>query len=152
MKRTEEMISHGVDILDIGGYSSRPGAEHIPEELERERVCEAIESIRSEFDVLISIDTFRSTVAEAALNSGADIINDISAGQLDSEMFSLLEKRKVPYIMMHMRGTPQTMRELTDYDNLIIEMVDYFQKRILQLKERGVNDIIIDPGFGQQYQ
>ena len=148
LKRAEEMVSEGVDIIDVGGYSSRPGADHIEEAEEINRISEAIKSLRQNFNTIISIDTFRSNVAKTALDSGADIINDISGGQLDNSMFDLISEAKVPYIMMHMRGTPQTMRGLTEYDDLFAEMTKYFQERVKTLNDRGVEDVILDVGFG----
>jgi len=142
------MISEGADMLDIGGYSSRPGADDIPVEEEVRRVKEAISSLRREFDIVLSIDTFRTEVAKVALDEGADIVNDISGGELDPKMFEFIADQQVPYIMMHMRGTPQTMRELTHYDDLLLEMIDYFQKKLDTLNEMGVSDVIVDMGFG----
>ena len=149
LRQAEKMIKEGATILDIGGYSSRPGAADITIEEESNRVIPAIEYIRSEFpEVYISIDTFRSEVASKAINSGADIINDISGGELDTNMHNVVTGYGVPYILMHMRGTPQTMKQHVDYQHMIIEMLDYFQVKINKLKKMGVNDIIIDPGFG----
>lgn len=146
--RAAEMVRQGVDILDVGGYSSRPGAEHISQEIEMDRIVPVVEWLRKELDVYISIDTFRAEVAAEAIRAGADIVNDISAGQLDKNMWDVVTTNGVPYIMMHMKGTPQTMRELTDYDNLLLEMVDYFQNKIFLLNQKGLADIIIDTGFG----
>jgi dihydropteroate synthase len=144
-----EMIEDGAQILDIGGYSSRPGADDISIQEEIDRVLPVIESVCKAIpDVIISIDTFRTEVAEAALNAGAGIINDISGGQHDTSMYELAADQMAPYIMMHMRGTPQTMQNLTDYDNLIMDVNRYFSERILLAKKAGVKDIIIDPGFG----
>ena len=148
LKRAEEMVNEGVDIIDVGGYSSRPGADHIEEAEEIKRVSGAIKSLRQNFNTYISIDTFRSNVAKTAIDCGADIINDISGGQLDNSMFDLVSEAKVPYIMMHMRGTPQTMRGLTVYDDLFAEMTKYFQERVKTLNDRGVEDVILDVGFG----
>ncbi|MDQ3292184.1 MAG: dihydropteroate synthase, partial [Bacteroidota bacterium] len=144
-----KMLGEGADILDIGGYSSRPGATDISADEEKDRVLPAIEAIRKAFPgTFISIDTFRANVAEAAVHAGASIINDISGGSLDEHMFATAAALKVPYILMHMRGTPQTMKQLTSYDNLILELVTYFEQKIAQLRAAGVVDIIIDPGFG----
>lgn len=147
--RAEKMIEEGASILDIGGYSSRPGATNITLEEELGRVIPVIKSIKAAFPKTpVSIDTFRYRVAEKALEAGADIINDISAGELDDQMFELVSNSNVPYIIMHMKGNPQTMKSLAKYDNLILEVMDYFQKKIKELKDKGVADIIIDPGFG----
>ena len=145
----DEMIRDGAHIIDIGGYSSRPGADDVTESEETDRVVSAIELLRNHNkSVFISVDTFRSKVAEAAIDAGADIINDISGGQLDKHMHDTVARLHVPYILMHMRGTPQTMTTHSSYDNLILELVDYFQQIIGQLKSLGVKDVIIDPGFG----
>ncbi|PSR56188.1 dihydropteroate synthase [Adhaeribacter arboris] len=147
--KAEKMLAEGADILDIGGYSSRPGAEDISVTEEMDRVIPAIEAIRKALPgTLISIDTFRSQVAEAAVKAGASIINDISGGSLDEAMFAKAAALKAPYILMHMRGTPQTMKQLTNYDNLLLELVTYFEQKVAQLRAAGVVDIIIDPGFG----
>lgn len=149
LKQAEKMLSEGATFLDVGGYSSRPGATNISVDEELQRAVSAIKSIIKEFpSALISIDTFRAEVARQAVREGASIINDISAGELDQNMFKTVAELKVPYIAMHMRGTPQTMKELTNYSNLIKEVFDYFVVKIDQLKKLGVNDVIIDPGFG----
>jgi dihydropteroate synthase len=143
------MVREGSDFIDVGGYSSRPGAIDIPEEEELTRVIPVIQSIKKEFpSVILSIDTFRSDVANAAVNEGAALVNDISGGQLDSKMFETVARHNVPYIAMHMRGTPQTMNQLTTYENLVKEMLDYFHRKIRELIAAGVKDVIIDPGFG----
>ncbi len=143
------MLDEGADFLDIGGYSSRPGAEDINAEEELERVLKPIESLKKEFpNCIISIDTFRSAVAEEAVAAGADLVNDISGGQLDPEMIPAVSRLGVPYIAMHMRGTPQTMKELTIYEDLIGEITKYFSGVIRQCEEAGIKDVIIDPGFG----
>lgn len=149
LNKAEEMISEGTSILDIGGYSSRPGAEHISEEEETKRVTEAIEAITHAFpDVYISIDTFRAKVAERAIQSGACIINDISGGSLDTHMFDTVARLRVPYILMHMKGTPQNMIRQTDYVDLITDIYSYFSHKVGQLNRLGVSDILLDPGFG----
>src|SRR5690606_38582493 len=136
-------------ILDIGGYSSRPGALDISSEEEKNRIVPAIKNLVQEFpEVIISVDTFRADVAEAAINAGAAIINDISGGTIDGKMFATTAALQVPYILMHMRGTPQTMQNLTQYQQLLPEMVAYFAEKVAALRALGVNDIIIDPGFG----
>lgn len=145
----EKMILEGASMLDIGGYSSRPGADNISPNEELNRVVPVIEALRKEFpEMVLSVDTFRSEVAQAAVEHGADIINDISGGQLDEQLFEAVAKLGCPYILMHMRGTPQTMQTVTDYDQLFCEMVAYFSERIQALRFLGVKDIIIDPGFG----
>ncbi|WP_245906941.1 dihydropteroate synthase [Reichenbachiella versicolor] len=149
LTKVEQMMVEGVDILDVGAYSSRPGASDIPLEIEMETAENGVKTILKEFPkAVISIDSFRSEVAKKSLEAGAQVINDISGGQLDEQMFDLLEKVNVPYIMMHMRGTPQTMSGLTEYDDLTTDVIDYFLTRIKNLTERGVKDIVIDPGFG----
>ena len=145
----KKLIDEGADIIDIGGYSSRPGADHIEESIEVSRVVPAIKKVRSlSKNVIISIDTFRSSVAEKAINAGANIINDISAGVIDPKIMDIASNYNVPYIMMHMRGTPQNMQSNTDYSNLVLEIIRYFSERIQLAKSKGVKDIIIDPGFG----
>lgn len=149
LQQAEKMLSEGATFLDVGGYSSRPDAADIAVEEEVERVIKAIKVIIKEFPTaFISIDTFRAEVARQAVREGAVMINDISAGELDHTMYDTVAELKVPYIAMHMRGTPQTMKELTQYSNLVKELVDYFVDKINRLKVSGVHDIIIDPGFG----
>lgn len=144
-----QMIADGASMLDIGGYSSRPGAAHISEDEEIARTAPMIAAIRKEFpDVLISIDTFRSEVAKAAVDNGADLINDISGGSLDPLLFETVGKLGVPYILMHLKGTPQTMQQETQYGNLFKDVCFYFSEKIAQLREHGVKDILLDPGFG----
>jgi dihydropteroate synthase len=149
LKHVEEMMNEGATFIDVGGYSSRPGAQHVSQDEELDRVLPAIETIQKHFpDSLISIDTFRSEVAKASIEAGASIINDISAGRLDDKMLSTVAKLKVPYIMMHMKGTPQDMQEHTNYKDLINEVNYYFSERIAEARSKGIIDIIIDPGFG----
>lgn len=149
LKKAEQMISEGAFILDIGGYSTRPGADDIPTEEEIKRVVSAITMIRSEYpETLISVDTFRAQVAKAAIESGANIINDVSGGNLDTQMFKTVAELQVPYVLMHMRGTPQTMKTLNQYDNLIIDISKELAAKCQVLKSLGVADVIIDPGFG----
>ena len=145
----EKMIISGADIIDIGGYSSRPGAKDISIEDELNRVIPAIEILKQKFpETIVSIDTFRSRVAREAIISGADIVNDISGGNLDPDMFETVSKYKVPYILMHMRGSPENMMNKTDYENVTKDVCKYFSERIDKAKSFGINDIIIDPGFG----
>ncbi len=147
--QTEKMLSEGATFIDIGAYSSRPNAQHISEEKELKRAVPVIELLIKEFpDILISIDTFRSKVALECINSGACIVNDISAGSIDSDMFSMIAKLQVPYIIMHMQGTPQNMQQTPHYNDIIHEIIFYFSTKINQLRALGVNDIIIDVGFG----
>ena len=149
VERASWMIAEGAEIIDVGGYSSRPGAADVPLKEELERVVPVIEAIRENFpDILISIDTFRSTVASKAIEAGANIINDISGGMLDPEMFATVAKYQAPYILMHSKGTPQTMNNLSNYEDLVSDMLGYFIDRIEQARIAGIKDIIIDPGFG----
>ncbi len=149
LERTKQMHTQGVDIIDVGGYSSRPGANPISLEEEKKRVLFAIELIKKNYpDILLSVDTFRSSVAEAAIRAGSNIINDISAGELDKAMFETVAKLRVPYILMHMKGNPQTMQTQSNYTNLLEEIIDFFQFKIKKLNSLGINDLIVDPGFG----
>lgn len=149
LQQVEKMITEGASIIDVGGQSSRPNAERISSENELTRVIPPIESIIKEFpEIIISIDTFYSDVAEAAINSGAAIINDISAGSIDDSMFKTVGELNVPYILMHMQGTPENMQDKPSYSDIVNELVQFFSKKILELREFGVNDIILDPGFG----
>lgn len=149
LKKTEQILSEGADLIDIGAYSSRPGAEHISEETESVRLIPVLRAIVSEFpDAILSIDTFRSGIARMAVNEGAAMINDISAGAMDSAMFQTIANLGVPYIIMHMKGTPQTMASQNDYENITTEVCQYFASRIQELKNMGVIDLIVDPGFG----
>ncbi|ELR69748.1 Dihydropteroate synthase [Fulvivirga imtechensis AK7] len=147
--RARSMIEEGADIIDIGGYSSRPGADDVPVYEELKRVVNHIQNIRKELPVVkVSIDTFRSQVAEAAVTAGANMINDISGGELDKHMYDVVADTQVPYILMHMRGTPQTMKHQTDYDDLLSEIFRFFEKKVSKLRKRDVKDIVLDPGFG----
>ena len=143
------MISEGAHFLDIGGYSTRPGAEVVTEADECSRVLPAIKTLSREFpDTLLSIDTFRARVAQQAVEAGASLVNDVSGGEQDAKMFETVAQLGVPYVLMHMRGTPQTMNALARYEDILKEIADYFSKKIFQLRELGVKDIILDPGFG----
>lgn len=147
--QAEKMLNEGATFLDIGGYSSRPGAKDISISEELNRVIPAIEHILKNFpETSISIDTFRSEVAKKAIESGAAIINDISAGKLDENMLNTVAQLQVPYIMMHLRGTPQTMQTLSSYENVTLDVLHYFSERIAAARLAGINDIIADPGFG----
>lgn len=149
MTQVEKMIGEGATFIDVGGYSSRPGADDISIEEEIIRVLKAIKLIVKKFpEVILSIDTFRSQVASAALNEGAAMINDISGGEQDKAIVGIAATQKVPYIVMHMRGNPQTMNQFASYENLIKDIIDSFHKKIHQLSEYGIIDIIVDPGFG----
>jgi dihydropteroate synthase len=149
LRQAEKMLNEGADFLDIGAYSSRPGADDISVQEETDRLLPVVELIiKSHPEAIISVDTFRSKVAEAAIKTGALIINDISGGQLDDDMFATVARLQAPYILMHMKGTPQNMNKMAQYDDLFIEVLDYFAERCHQLTQLGVHDIIIDPGFG----
>lgn len=149
LSQAKKMLREGAKILDLGGYSSRPGANHIPVEKELKRVIPNIKVILKEFpEAIISIDTFRSEVAKAAINEGASIINDISGGDLDNQMWKVVRELQVPYILMHMRGNPQNMEEKTDYRDVTKSVIKSLAKKCVALKQIGVNDIIVDPGFG----
>lgn len=148
LKKTEQMILDGADIIDIGGMSSRPGAELISVQEEIERTA-LIQLISSEFpETILSIDTFRWEVAKEAYNNGAHIVNDITGGEGDTAMFKGIAENQIPYILMHMRGDSSTMQQLTDYDNLVKDIARYFSKKVEQLRNLGAKDIILDPGFG----
>lgn len=145
----EKMLKEGADILDIGGQSTRPGSDFITPDEEMKRVIPAIELITKNFpDSFISIDTFYSLVAKEAVAVGACIVNDISAGAMDEEMIGTISSLQVPYILMHMKGTPKTMQENPVYENVIREVLDFFIVKINDLKNSGIKDMIIDPGFG----
>ncbi|MGB3464278.1 MAG: dihydropteroate synthase [Cyclobacteriaceae bacterium] len=149
LDKAEVMLTDGATFLDVGGYSSRPGAAEVSEEDELKRVIPAVRAIMKEFPhALLSVDTFRSEVANRALDAGAAIINDISGGQLDENMYTVVSKWKCPYILMHMKGTPQNMMDSAEYANLLVEILEYFSEKISLLRKKGVADIIIDPGFG----
>jgi len=149
LKQVEKMLKDGVDFIDVGGYSTPPGAPKVEETEELKRVLPAIENILKQFpDTLISIDTFRANVAKKSIEAGAAIINDISAGSLDPQMMKTVAKHQVPYIMMHMRGTPQTMKDLNQYDDLLQDILFYFSEKINAARALGINDLIVDPGFG----
>lgn len=144
-----KMLTDGAAFLDFGAYSSRPGAEDISADEECDRLLPVVEAIVKSFpDAVLSIDTFRSRVAEAAVKAGAHIINDISGGMLDTDMFNTVARLQVPYILMHMKGTPQNMTQMAQYDDVFAEVLDYFVSKYQQLKQLGVHDVIIDPGFG----
>ena len=149
LSQVEKMLVDGATFADVGAYSSKPNASFVSEEEEISRILPVIELILKNFpETLISIDTFRSKVAEKSIEIGAAIINDISAGNLDDKMMETVAKLQVPYIMMHMKGTPQTMQSLANYDSIIKEMLFYFSEKIALARSLGINDLIVDPGFG----
>ena len=149
LKHVEKMLIEGASFIDVGAYSSRPNADPVPENIELERILPIVDAILKAFpDALLSIDTFRSQVAKKCIEAGAAIINDISAGMLDDTMLKTIAELRVPYVMMHMRGTPQNMQEKTQYDDLIKDIIFYFSERIAAARQVGIIDLIIDPGFG----
>ncbi|HVS91300.1 MAG TPA: dihydropteroate synthase [Mucilaginibacter sp.] len=149
LQQAGKMLAEGADFLDMGAYSSRPGAEDISAEEELDRLLPVVELVSANHpDAIISVDTFRSEIAEAAVSAGAHMINDISGGGLDDEMFATVARLQVPYILMHMKGTPQDMNQMAQYEDVFNEVLDYFAERYHRLTELGVHDVIIDPGFG----
>jgi len=150
LKRAEQIMAEGADIIDLGAYSTRPGAEDIDIEEEWRRMQPAVACIRKVFpDAILSIDTFRSELARRVVNEfGACIVNDISGGTMDDEMFTTVAELKVPYIMMHIKGTPQTMQKQAEYEDLMTDLLHFFRKRVKALNALGTKSIIIDPGFG----
>ncbi|MDE5631406.1 MAG: dihydropteroate synthase [Muribaculaceae bacterium] len=150
-RTARDMVDAGATMLDLGAYSSRPGAADVSVEEEMERLCAGVEAVRAEVgaDVLISVDTFRADVAKEAVSvCGADIVNDISGGEIDPGMFATVAELGCPYVLMHMRGTPATMQSMTDYDDVAAEVATYLSKRAAELHALGVSDVILDPGFG----
>jgi dihydropteroate synthase len=149
INQVQKMLNDGATFIDIGAYSSKPNAEFVPEIDEIARIVPVVELLIKNFpEIILSIDTFRSDVARICIENGAAIINDISAGNLDNKMMEIVSKYNVPYIMMHSRGNAQTMQSLTNYDNIIKEMLYYFSEKIAIARSYGINDLIIDPGFG----
>lgn len=150
LRRAEAMLKAGAAVLDLGAYSSRPGAENISVEEERRRLLSALTAVRAAFpEAFLSVDTFRASVATEAVAAGADLINDISGGTLDADMFATVGRLRVPYVLMHMRGTPQTMAQQTDYSaDIVLELVRYFRDKLVALRALGVVDVVLDPGFG----
>lgn len=149
VRKAAEMLEQGADFLDIGAYSSRQGAEDISEKEETARLLPVVKAIVKKFPkVIISIDTFRSGVAEQAVDAGAHIINDISAGDLDAKMIGTVARLKVPYVFMHTKGTPQNMKDLAVYENVVTDVLEYLRQKTKQLKDAGIENIILDPGFG----
>ena len=147
--QANKMLQEGATFLDLGAYSSRPGAQFVSEKEEIHRLLPVIKILLNEFpETLLSIDTFRSNVANESIYAGASLINDISAGTLDDHMFKIIAQHQVPYVMMHMRGTPETMMQNSDYTDLTKEVIYYFSERIAKARSFGINDLIVDPGFG----
>jgi dihydropteroate synthase len=149
LHQVEKMLLEGATFIDIGAYSSKPNAEMVSEQEELERIVPVLHLILKHFpDTILSIDTFRSEVARIGIEAGAAIINDISAGNLDEKMMETVAKLQVPYIMMHLKGTPQSMQSFANYENIVKEMLFYFSERVAKARSFGINDLIIDPGFG----
>lgn len=150
LQQAEKALSEGASVLDIGAYSTRPNATPVSEQEEVERLQVALKAITSHFsDAFLSVDTFRSNVARFAVeNFGVHIINDVSGGSLDNQMFNTVAQLGVVYVLMHMRGTPETMQQMTDYEHITSDIIQYFEKKIAQLVHLGVKDVIVDPGFG----
>lgn len=150
LNQVEKMLNEGATFIDVGAYSSRPGADNIAIDEEKKRLVPVLDLLYKHFNdhILMSVDTFRSEIAEIAIQHHAVLINDISAGILDEKMFEVISRYNVPYIMMHMRGTPQTMKELAQYNDVVLEVKHYFSERLKAAREKGISDIIIDPGFG----
>jgi len=149
LKQVDKMLEDGADIIDVGGSSSKPGSKKVIIDDEIKRVIPTIELIKSKFnEAIISVDTFRSEVAKKAVNSGASIVNDISAGELDPNMFNCVAELGIPYIMMHMKGSPQTMQNKPKYNNVVNDIITNLSKKIFRARELGIIDIVVDPGFG----
>jgi dihydropteroate synthase len=149
LTKVGKMLSEGATFIDVGAYSSKPSAEYVSEEEELQRIIPIINLILEYYpETLLSIDTFRSEVAKVCIENGAAMINDISAGNLDDKMLETVAKYNVPYIMMHMRGTPETMQKMTSYDDIVKEILFYFSEKVARARSFGINDLIIDPGFG----
>ena len=149
LKQTEKMLKEGATFIDVGAYSSRPGAKHISETEELQRIVPVVMLLVKNFpDIIISVDSFRSRVVEDSINAGAALINDISGGKMDEQMFHTIAKLQVPYIMMHMQGTPQNMQSSPIYKDIITEVISFFTAQLFKLRELKVNDVIIDVGFG----
>ena len=149
LSQVELMLAEGATFIDIGAYSSKPNADFVSVKEEIARIIPVVDLILKHFPkALLSIDTFRSEVAQLTIENGAALINDIAAGSLDEQMMAVVAKHNVPYIMMHMRGTPQTMQTMTDYQDIVKEMLFYFSQKVHQARSLGINDLILDPGFG----
>ncbi len=149
LKLAEKMVAEGADFLDVGGCSTRPGSEPPSIETEWERIADVLPNLRKNFpDVVISVDTFRSEIAHRAIEHGAQMVNDISGGTLDPQILKVVAKYQVPYVVSHLKGAPKTMQENPEYQDLIGEIYYYFSQRLKKIREAGINDIILDPGFG----
>jgi dihydropteroate synthase len=149
LSQAEKMIADGADIIDIGGQSTRPGSEAVTEEEELKRVIDGIEAIHQKFpDAIVSIDTYYATVAKKSVHAGASMVNDISAGNVDKQMIQTVAELRLPYIAMHMMGTPATMQQNANYENVTLELIDFFIQKKDECKKAGIHDVIIDPGFG----
>ena len=149
LMQVEKMLNEGATFIDIGGMTSKPGSKEIPVSEELSRVVRAVENVTNKFPkAIISVDTYRSEVAEESVNSGAQIINDISGGSFDDKMFNTIAKLNVPYIIMHINERPETMQQNPEYEDILFEIGYYFSKKVFKAREAGINDIIIDPGFG----
>ena len=149
LEQAGKMLEEGAGIIDVGAYSSRPGAEHISEDTESARLLKVVASLRKHYPgALISVDTFRAAIAEKAIDSGADIINDISGGTLDEKMFETVARLNVPYVLMHIQGTPQNMQEQPVYRDVVKEVHEFLETRLRRLNELGLKKVILDPGFG----
>ncbi|WP_293312583.1 dihydropteroate synthase [Pedobacter sp. UBA5917] len=149
LSKAEQFLNEGATFIDIGGYSSRPGAKDISEAEETDRLVPVVESLTAAFpEAVISIDTFRAKVAEETILAGAHIINDIASGDMDDKMFETVARLQVPYMMMHMQGTPQNMQQNPVYNNVLLEVIDYLAEKVAALRALHVHDVIIDPGFG----
>ncbi|MCB9033319.1 MAG: dihydropteroate synthase [Chitinophagales bacterium] len=149
LKHVEQMVNDGATIIDIGGMSSRPNAQEISVEAEINRVIPTLKKIRQAFpNIFISIDTYRSEVASVAIDEGIDIINDISAGNIDEQLIDVVAKSKLPYIIMHMQNTPSNMQDNPNYNDIVLDIMDFFNNKIIELRNKGIKDIILDVGFG----
>ena len=149
LKQTEKMLNEGADIVDIGAFTTKPGSKLISVEKEKQILFPILETLINNFpDSLFSIDTFRSEIAKKSIEIGASIINDISGGEYDKKIFKIISKYKVPYVMMHIKGTPNTMQLNPKYKNVLVHLLNFFNKQVKTAKDNGVTDIIIDPGFG----
>lgn len=149
MAKAEQLLEDGADILDIGAYSSRPGAPLISSQEEMDRALPIIERLHAKYpEAKLSIDTFRSDVAEEAIKKGVHLVNDVSGGTIDKNMFDTVARLQVPYILMHMRGLPENMQQLTHYDDIVVDVATFLGEKVSELRALGVRDIILDPGFG----
>ena len=149
LQKAEQIINEGATIIDIGGQSTRPGSEQVSAAEENNRVIPAVEAVHKNFpETIISIDSFYAVVVKNAVDAGASIVNDVSAGTIDEGLVSTVASLKVPYVLMHMKGNPQTMQQNATYENVVLDVFDFLNKKLTQLHQAGINDIIVDPGFG----